>query len=45
MINQVESLFKRPNFAQKCEQWRERDCEDDVYSDVYDGKVWKDFDL
>jgi len=30
------------NFAQKCEQWRERDCEDDVYSDVYDRKVWKD---
>lgn len=43
VINQVESLLKRPNFAQKCEQWRERDCEDGVYSDVYDGKVWKDF--
>ena len=23
-INQVESLLKRPNFAQKCEQWRVR---------------------
>ena len=43
VINQVEALLKRPNFAQKCEHWRERDILDGVYSDIYDGQVWKDF--
>ena len=43
VINQIEGLLKRPNVAEKCEHWRQRDVTDDVYSDVYDGQVWKDF--
>ena len=26
-----------------CEQWRERQLEDDIIADVYDGNIWKDF--
>jgi len=43
VINQLEAMLKRPNFAQKCEHWRERNVTDGLYSDVYDGQVWKDF--
>ena len=43
VINQLEAMLKRPNFAQKCEHWRERNVTDGIYSDVYDGQVWKDF--
>ena len=43
VINQIEAMLKRPNFAEKCEQWRQRKVNDGFYSDVYDGQVWKDF--
>ena len=26
-----------------CEQWQERQLEDDIIADVYDGSIWKDF--
>lgn len=34
----------RPNFLEMCEQWRnDRNTTSDNYRDVYDGKVWEDF--
>lgn len=33
----------RPKFIQKCELWRVRQTDQDVYQDVYDGNVWKNF--
>ena len=33
----------RPEFLVKCESWRKRVTETQLYSDIYDGKVWQDF--
>ena len=43
IVNQTELLLKRPGFPDKCEQWRQREQLDGIYTDVYDGKVWQDF--
>ena len=43
VIDQVEGLLKRPGVPEICEQWRERQLEDDIIADVYDGSIWNDF--
>ena len=43
VIDQVEGLLKRPGVPEMCEQWRERQLEDDIIADVYDGSIWKEF--
>ena len=43
VINQLEAMLKRPNFAEKCEHWSNRNISNGIYSDIYDGKVWNDF--
>ena len=43
IINQLEQMLKRPGFAKRCEEWRQRETEEDFFSDVYDGKIWKSF--
>jgi len=39
----LQGLAHRPGFNEACEKWREREMCDNVYADVYDGKIWKDF--
>lgn len=39
----LEILLKREGFMSKCELWRKRKSYNDVYSDIYDGKIWKEF--
>ena len=36
-------LINRPNFLEKCDKWRERVTEDGLLTDIYDGRIWKDF--
>ena len=43
IIESLESLLKRPGLEQACEKWKTRATNEDIYGDVYDGKVWKDF--
>ena len=43
VIDQVEGLLKRPGVPEMCEQWRERQLEDNIIADVYDGSIWMDF--
>ena len=43
VIDVVETFLKRPNFEEACEHWRNRQTDDQLYGDVYDGKVWKSF--
>lgn len=43
IINQVESLLKRPGIPEMCEQWRLRNVEEGVMAGIYDGQIWKDF--
>ncbi|XP_077050070.1 uncharacterized protein LOC143696996 [Siphateles boraxobius] len=39
----LETLVRRSGFWEKCEQWRHRSIPDSVMGDVYDGKIWQDF--
>ena len=38
--------FSRMGFIERCEHWREREGTVDIlFEDVYDGKVWRDFQI
>ena len=39
----LKARFLRTGFAAMCEEWLSRNVRADVYSDVFDGKVWKEF--
>ena len=43
ILQSLQEFLLCPNFIQKCEIWRQKDMADDVYNDVYDGDVWKEF--
>lgn len=43
VIESLQDMVSRPGFIEKCELWRERNTLQDVYTDVYDGKIWRDF--
>jgi len=43
VTNSLQDLARRPGFNEACEKWREREMCDNVYADVYDVKIWKDF--
>lgn len=35
--------MRRSGFLEKCEQWRHQNIPDFVTGDVYDGRIWQDF--
>ena len=39
----IQVLFNRPSFHLECEEWRKRKTQSNVYMDIYDGRIWKDF--
>ncbi|CAC5383015.1 unnamed protein product [Mytilus coruscus] len=41
----LEQLLRVPDFQRKCEKWRERRQETGIMTDVFDGKIWKEFHL
>ena len=43
IIGSLESLLKRPGLEEDCEKWRRRAISEELYADVYDGNIWKDF--
>lgn len=43
IIDSLESLLKRPGMEEDCEKWRTRKIREDLYADVYGGKIWKQF--
>ena len=43
IIDSLETLLKRPGLEEKCEQWKTRTINSDLYADVYDGRIWKHF--
>lgn len=43
VIQTLANFVKRPGFVEKCEQWRHRNIPEAVMGDVYDGKIWQDF--
>ena len=36
-------LLQRPDIVKQCEHWRNREYSENILSDVYDGRVWKEF--
>jgi hypothetical protein len=41
--DQLQQLFARPGFTDKLERWRSRDVPSGTFTDVYDGRVWANF--
>lgn len=39
----LQNLVRRPGFEDKCEIWRSRKQQPGFMTDVYDGKIWKEF--
>ena len=45
LTDSLSDFLNRPGFFNRCELWRNRHVDDGVYSDVYDGRVWKEFQV
>ncbi len=45
IVKTIEKFWKRPDFYEKCQAWRKRQVIQDLYTDVYDGQIWKDFQV
>lgn len=45
ITDSLQEFLLRPGFINKCEAWRNRSQQDGTYRDVYDGQVWKDFQV
>ena len=43
LFNSLQILLARPNFNELCNDWKAKHTSDGVYRDVYDGKIWCDF--
>ena len=41
----LQSFITRPGFLEKCEEWRNLEHTDDIYNEVYDGEIWKEFQV
>lgn len=37
----LKLLESQKGFVERCELGRNRKCSENVYSDIYDGKIWK----
>lgn len=43
LVDSLKEMVKHPRFVEKCEMWRDRVTAENTLSDIYDGKVWKNF--
>ena len=43
VIESLKGMIGKSGFIDRCEQWRQQPSPDGVYSDIYDGNVWKEF--
>lgn len=41
----IERLFSKADFLGLCEHWRKRTVDGEVLSDIYDGRIWKEFQM
>ena len=42
LISSLQVIFLRPGLLDLCEDWRKQNSTN-LYNDVYDGQIWKDF--
>ena len=40
---QINSLYQRPEFKQQLRKWTNRNVDNGILADIYDGKIWKNF--
>jgi hypothetical protein len=40
---QIITMYQRPGFQELLQKWTNRGSEDGLYSDIYDGEIWKTF--
>lgn len=45
LIDSIQALLSRPEMLQKIEHWRSRPTESCLLGDVYDGRVWQEFQV
>lgn len=47
LTESLQDLILRPDFAEKCESWRDRQTKlpEGVLGDCYEGKIWRDFQV
>ena len=43
--NSLQSLLLRPSFLEDCEKWRTSIIQHNTLQDVYDGKIWSEFQV
>ena len=43
LYNYLGTLLNRPGFDVLCSQWKTGQSDDGTYNDLFDGKIWKDF--
>ncbi|XP_070548796.1 uncharacterized protein [Ptychodera flava] len=43
VLQSLSDLVKREGFVEKCELWRDRRPTPGVLSDIYDGRIWREF--
>ena len=45
LVTSLKDLMKRPGFYESCLHWKNLLVKDGVYADIYDGKMWNDFQV
>src|SRR6184192_1908542 len=40
---QINSLYQRPEFKQQLQKWTNRQIDNGMLADIYDGEIWKNF--
>ena len=43
VVKSLNVLLQRPNILEKLDLWKQRSVPDGLLTDVYDGKIWKEF--
>lgn len=39
----LQDLLKRPGFMKECKRWQTHASNEDIFQDVYDGRIWRSF--
>ena len=45
LTESLHAILTRPLYLEKCELWRKREIPFNLLGDIYEGQVWKDFQV
>ena len=43
IITNLQQLVSHPNFLNMCDHWKNRVCDCNMLGDIYDGRIWEEF--